>query len=210
MSAATLARACEPFFTTKPPGQGTGLGLAMARGFAHQSGGGLAIESAPGRGTTVTLWFPEAVGVLVASGPAALPRRTALSVPASARLLVVDDDAMVREVVVGQMEERGYRVAQAGDGLEALAQLDGGAAVDLLISDFAMPGMNGLTLIQEARRRRPDLPVLLLTGYADAGVRLALEDAEAGSTALLRKPASGTALAERAAALLAHAAAPCR
>jgi signal transduction histidine kinase/CheY-like chemotaxis protein len=207
MSAATLARACEPFFTTKPPGQGTGLGLAMARGFAHQSGGGLAIESASGRGTTVTLWFPEAADVSVASNPA-LPRRTAPSVPASASLLVVDDDAMVREVVAGQMEERGYRVAQAGDGLKALAQLDGGAAVDLLISDFAMPGMNGLTLIQEARRRRPDLPVLLLTGYADAGVRLALEDGDTGSTALLRKPASGTALAERAAALLSHAAAP--
>jgi CheY-like chemotaxis protein len=78
---------------------------------------------------------------------------------------------MVREVLAGHMEERGYRVARAGDGLEALAQLDGGAAVDLLISDFAMPGMDGLTLIQEARRRRPELPALLLTGYADAGVR---------------------------------------
>jgi CheY-like chemotaxis protein len=114
---------------------------------------------------------------------------------------------MVREMLAGQMEERGYRVAQAGDGLEALAQLDEGAAVDLLISDFAMPGMNGLALIQEARRRRPELPALLLTGYADAGVRLALEDVEAGGTALLRKPVSGAALAERAAALLAHAAA---
>ena len=93
-------------------------------------------------------------------------------------------------------------------GLKALAQLDEGGVVDLLISDFAMPGMNGLTLIQEARRRRPDLPALLLTGYADANVRLAVEDAEAGDTALLRKPVSGTALAERAAALLAHAAAP--
>jgi signal transduction histidine kinase/ActR/RegA family two-component response regulator len=208
MGAATLARASEPFFTTKPPGQGTGLGLAMARGFAHQSGGGFLIESAPGQGTTVTLWFPvEAVSVLGASGPA-LPGSTALSGSAPTRVLVVDDDAMVREVLAGQMEEQGYRVAQAGDGLEALAQLDGGAMVDLLISDFAMPGMNGLTLIQEARRRRPELPALLLTGYADPSVRLAVEDAGTGGTALLRKPVSGTALAERAAALLAHAAAP--
>ena len=207
MSAATLARAGEPFFTTKPPGQGTGLGLAMARGFAHQSGGGFAIESAPGQGTTVTLWFPQAADALAASGPAP-PEGTAPSVPASARVLVVDDDAMVRQVLAGHMEERGYRVVQAGDGLEALAQLDGGAAVDLLVSDFAMPGMNGLTLIQEARRRRPELPVLLLTGYADAGVRLAVEAADAGRTALLRKPVSGTALAERAAALLARAAVP--
>ena len=208
MSAATLARASEPFFTTKPLGQGTGLGLAMARGFAHQSGGGFVIESAPGQGTTVTLWFPEVVGVSVASDDLALSEGGALSIPASACVLVVDDDAMVRQVVAGQMEERGYRVIQAGDGLEALAQLDGGAAVDLLISDFAMPGMNGLTLIQEARRRRPELPALLLTGYADASVRLAVEDADTGGTALLRKPVSGTALAERAAALLAHAAAP--
>jgi signal transduction histidine kinase/CheY-like chemotaxis protein len=206
MSAGTLARASEPFFTTKPLGQGTGLGLAMARGFAHQSGGGFAIESVPGQGTTVTLWFPEAVGVPAASDPV-LSGRTAPSVPASARVLVVDDDAMVREVLAGEMEERGYRVAQAGDGLEALAQLDGGLAVDLLISDFAMPGINGLTLIREARRRRPELPALLLTGYADAGVRLAVQDAETRSTALLRKPVTGTELAEHAAALLAHAAA---
>ncbi len=208
MAAATLARASEPFFTTKPLGQGTGLGLAMARGFAHQSGGAMAIESMLGQGTTVTLWFPKSAGVLL-TNDLALPDSTDPFVPALARVLVVDDDAMVREVVVCQLEERGYRVTQAGDGLEALEQLDRGAAVELLISDFAMPGMNGLLLIQEARRRRPELPVLLLTGYADASVRLAVEDAEAGSTELLRKPVSGTVLAERAAALLAHAAALC-
>ena len=207
MDAATLARASEPFFTTKPLGQGTGLGLAMARGFAHQSGGGFAIKSVPGEGTIVTLWFPEAIGAVVAGKITAFAEGAALSTSTSTRVLIVDDDAMVREVVAGQMEERGYYVVQAGDGLEALAQLDGGAAVDLLISDFAMPGMNGLMLIQEARRRRPELPALLLTGYADASVRLAVEDASSGGTALLRKPVSGTALAARAAALLAHAAA---
>jgi len=208
MGAATLARASEPFFTTKPPGQGTGLGLAMARGFAHQSGGGLLIESAPGRGTTVALWFPEAAGVPAAGDPAAQSGSTAPSVSAAARVLVVDDDATVREVVASQMEELGYRVARACDGLEALARIDEGAAVDLLVSDFAMPGMNGLALVQEARRRRPELPALLLTGYAEAGVRLAVEEAATGGTALLRKPASGAELAERAAALLAHAPAP--
>ena len=207
MDAATLARASEPFFTTKPLGQGTGLGLAMARGFAQQSGGAIAIGSAPGQGTTVTLWFPEAAGVLVASEPA-LPGSTASSVPASARVLVVDDDTMVREVLAGEMEGRGYHVTQAGDGLEALAQLDEGASVDLLISDFAMPGMNGLILIQEARRRRPELSALLLTGYADDGVRLTVEDVAAGNTALLRKPVSGASLADHAAALLVGAGAP--
>jgi signal transduction histidine kinase/CheY-like chemotaxis protein len=206
MNAATLARAGEPFFTTKPLGQGTGLGLAMARGFAHQSGGGLLIESTPGQGTIVTLWFPRAVGGLVASNPA-LPESTAAPSLASARVLVVDDDAIVREVLAGAMEELGYRVFRAGDGLQALAQIDGGAALDLLISDFAMPGMNGLTLIQEARQRQPDLPVLLLTGYADTHVRLAVEDARSRNTVLLRKPVTGPALAERVTALLAQPAA---
>ncbi len=206
MSATTLARASEPFFTTKPLGKGTGLGLAMARGFAHQSGGGFTIESALGRGTTVTLWLPEATGVAAEKDGPALTMLVLNAVRVSAQVLVVDDDTMVREVLVGQMEEQGYRVTQASDGLEALAQLDGGAVVDLLISDFAMPGMNGLMLIQEARRRRPELPALLLTGYADASVRLAVEDAEAGSTELLRKPVSGATLAERSVALLAHGA----
>ena len=205
--AATLVRAGEPFFSTKPLGQGTGLGLAMARGFALQSGGGSMIQSTLGQGTTVTLWFPETVGASVASD-AVLLAGIAPSVPALTGVLVVDDDATVREMLAGMMEERGYRVAQAGDGQEALAQLEGGAAVDLLISDFAMPGMDGLTLIREARRRRPELSALLLTGFADESVRLAVEDAKAGSTALLRKPVSGIALAECAAALL-HAARPC-
>jgi CheY-like chemotaxis protein len=203
MDAATLARASEPFFTTKPLGQGTGLGLAMARGFAQQSRGGFAIDSVLGHGTTVTLWLPEAASISVTSDPS-LPERTAATLPTSARVLVVDDDTMVREVLAGQMEEQGYCVSQASDGLEALAQLDGGAAVDLLISDFAMPGMNGLTLIQEARRRRPELRAILLTGYADPSVRFGAE-APTRNTALLRKPVSGTVLAEHAAALLAHA-----
>ena len=205
MSAATLARASEPFFTTKPLGKGTGLGLAMARGFAHQSDGGFAIESTLGRGTTVTLWLPEATGAAAEREDQTLSDIVLTAV--SARVLVVDDDTMVREALVGQMQEQGYRVTQASDGLEALAQLDGGAMVDLLISDFAMPGMNGLMLIQEARRRRPELPALLLTGYADASVGLAVEDAKADGLEMLRKPVSGSKLAERSVALLAYGAA---
>ena len=110
---------------------------------------------------------------------------------------------MVREVLAGEMVEQGYQVDQAGDGLEALAQVDGGAQVDLLISDFAMPGMNGLMLIREMRRRQPELPAVLLTGYADPSLGNAVEDAELGSISLLRKPISAVELAERVAALLA-------
>ena len=208
MDAATRARASEPFFTTKPLGQGTGLGLAMARGFVHQSGGGFLIESVLGQGTTVTLWFPEVVvGVTTPDGmtpsKAPVPARSV-----RARVLVVDDDSMVRELLVHEMREQGYDVSYAGDGLEGLARLDEGEGVDLLVSDFAMPGMNGLTLIQEARRRQPALPVLLLTGFADATVRLAMEGAALDNTALLRKPVPSVALVECVEALLAASTTP--
>lgn len=199
MDAATLARASEPFFTTKPAGQGTGLGLAMARGFVEQSGGALKVQSAPGQGTTVTLWFPQVDAAGAPDEPAKLPQRDSSPVP-SARVLLVDDDAMVREVLAGQLEELGYDVAQASDGLAALERLDAGEAVDLLVTDLSMPGMNGLLLINEARRRLPDLPALLLTGYADPGLQLDQESAN--RTTVLRKPAIHLELAERAAALL--------
>ena len=199
MTAATLAHASEPFFTTKPPGQGTGLGLAMARGFAEQSNGGFALRSGPGQGTTVTLWFPRADDV-----PQAEHADVPMVVPgaASVRVLVVDDDPMVRAVLAGHLEARGYRVSQASDGLDALARLDAGEPAELLVTDFAMPGMNGLALIEEARRRRPGLPVLLLTGYADATVRLHVEDTPYAAVALLRKPVSGDELVAGTAALL--------
>ena len=122
------------------------------------------------------------------------------SAVSSARVLLVDDDAMVRQVLAGQLEELGYHVAQASDGLAALARLDAGEEVDLLVTDFSMPGMNGLLLIDEARHRRPDLPALLLTGYADDTVRF---DPEwESTTALLRKPVIDAELADRAAFLL--------
>jgi CheY-like chemotaxis protein len=124
-------------------------------------------------------------------------------VPGPARhILVVDDDAMVRAVLVGQLEDLGYVVTQAGDGLAALAQLDAGAETDLLVTDFAMPGMNGGVLIGEARRRRPALPTLLLTGYADLGLQSSVDREPGIGTVLLRKPVSGAELAEQVAALL--------
>ncbi|MFL5255496.1 MAG: ATP-binding protein [Rhodopila sp.] len=157
MSAATLARVGDPFFSTKAPGQGTGLGVAMARGFAHQSGGALAIESVPSQGTTVTMWLPQAEPGVPESEQRAPGEPLTSSARAPAHLLIVDDDDMVRETVADQMLEQGYIVEQAASGREALAKLDAGASVDLLISDFAMPVIDGLALIQAARRRRPRL-----------------------------------------------------
>jgi CheY-like chemotaxis protein len=198
MDADTLAHASEPFFTTKLTGQGTGLGLAMARGFAQQSGGDFLIESAQGLGTTVTLWFPEADQATVDTRPDPY----ALHSTASARVLVADDDPMVREVLAWQLIAQGYHVTQASDGLAALAELESGNIPDLLVTDFAMPGMNGLVLIQEARRHRNGLPALLLTGYADANIVDDVLNMKLNRITLLRKPVSDSELMERAAALL--------
>jgi len=194
-----LARASEPFFTTKEPGQGTGLGLAMARGFCQQSGGGFKLDSILGEGTTVHLWFPQARA----------GRRDDDNAPAASqdedqgpmRLLLVDDDSMVREVMAGEMEARAFHVITAQDGRAALALLDSGHEIDLLITDYAMPAMNGLALIGQVRRRFPALPALLLTGYAEASAEDALSAAADRLTLLLRKPIGGAELAERARSL---------
>jgi len=205
MDAATLARATEPFFTTKPPGKGTGLGLAMARGFAEQSGGALAIDSRPGRGTAVTLWLPRGEGVPL-QAPSPAPR----SVPASGarppRALVVDDEPLVRETLVAELAERGWQVREASGGEAALALLRDDPP-DILVTDLAMPGMNGLAFIRAARRLRPGMPAVLLTGLVGDGAAAEAALAEAvrdGPFALLRKPIDVAALAARAGALLPH------
>jgi signal transduction histidine kinase/ActR/RegA family two-component response regulator len=196
MTPQVLARATEPFFTTKAFGKGTGLGLAMARGFAEQSGGGLSIESAAGQGTTVSLWLP----VADEGAPAAAPPGEAG--PARARrILLVDDDAMVREVLAEGLEAAGYAVETVLGGQEALARLEGGAVVDLLVSDLSMPGMDGLATIRAAQRRRPGLRAILLTGFAT--------DVAAGGGAsytLLRKPITAAELARQAALAMSGAA----
>jgi CheY-like chemotaxis protein len=115
------------------------------------------------------------------------------------RVLVVDDDALVREVIVSQLEDHGYETVEASDGLAALAWLEKGGAADLMVTDFAMPGMNGLALIKEVRRRGSTLPALLLTGYADASIERAVQES---NTLLLRKPVRGDELIERTVALL--------
>lgn len=204
MTPEMLARATEPFFTTKEDGRGTGLGLSMARGFAEQSGGGMLIESAPGRGTIVKLWFPIAED----SGPdLAIPARPAMAAAitgaAQARLLVVDDDPLVMETTAEQMEAEGYTVVRATSAGAALDHLRNDDAIDLLVTDLTMPGMDGLALIQEAQRLRPGLPAIIATGFATDAVEQAMHNDLCGRFTLLRKPIVARRLAEQAALLLA-------
>ncbi|HET6182501.1 MAG TPA: ATP-binding protein [Acetobacteraceae bacterium] len=155
-------RAFEPFFTTKPPGSGTGLGLSMVFGFAQQMGGTATVESAPGQGTRVSLWLPETAPVAALTRPDAAGAQSARGL----RALLVDDDPMVRESAVELLRELGHDVTKAADGAEALTLLASETAFDLLLVDFAMPGMNGSELAEAALQRRPGLPVVFITGYA--------------------------------------------
>jgi signal transduction histidine kinase len=201
MDEETLARASEPFFTTKPLGQGTGLGLAMARSFAQGSGGTLAIRSAPGEGTAVCLWLPVAPEAEV-TATVASPPQVALS--GHPRVLLVDDEPIVRELLAAEIEEAGFDVAQAESGEAALHMLGAGERFDMLVTDLAMPGMDGVALIREAQRRQPGLPAILVTGFAGDAATLAVGSALSGRFLLVRKPVTGVELAERIAAQLAR------
>ncbi len=171
MDAATLKRATEPFFTTKGPGKGSGLGLSMVHGLAAQSGGHLAIESRPGRGTTVALWLPVAEGAgagAAEADPSAADRAPPAALPPTGPLsiLLVDDDPLIQAGTAAMLEDLGHRVVVAGTGLAALEAL-AEASFGLVVTDFAMPGMDGLALVRRIRAERPGLPVVLATGYAD-------------------------------------------
>ena len=199
MDRATLARAMEPFFTTKPQDKGTGLGLPMAKGFAEQSGGALAIDSAPGRGTTVTLWLPVADELQQA---AQVQPWLAPVAGLARRVLVVDDEDLVRETLVVTLEDAGFVVLAAGSGAEALALLEAEEPVDALVSDMSMPGMDGLALIRRVHALRPGLPAILLTGFAGEARELAT-GAASRPFSLLRKPISVAQLIDRIEAILA-------
>jgi PAS domain S-box-containing protein len=201
MDQATLARASEPFFTTKGIGRGTGLGLATARGFAEQSGGCLHIESAPDIGTTISLWLPEARSqeLLIEGGQTAEPK----CMDTGRHVLLVDDDTLVRETIALQLEENGYEVTATGSADEALSLLRSGRQIDCLVTDLSMPGIEGLTLIKLAHRDLPRLPAILLTGYAQDTTGMAIGGAISGTFSLLRKPVLGDELADRIASLIA-------
>ena len=189
MDAATLARATEPFFTTKPVGKGTGLGLAMVHGLAAQSGGTLHIRSSPGQGTTIELWLPVAEGVASSAGasPSAAAPRGAMP---SRRVLVVDDDPLVLASTAAMLEDFGHRVIEAGSARDALGVLRAGTPVDLVVTDQVMPGMTGLELATEVESLRPGLPILLASGFAE------LSEAEAARLPRLSKPFTQAALGQ--------------
>ena len=204
MDAQTIERAFEPFFTTKPIGQGTGLGLSMIYGFARQSGGQVRIYSETGIGSTVCIYLPRHLGDAlseVGERPAAAVDRTG-----GGSILIVDDEATIRHLVDEVLDEAGYAVIGAADGAAGIQVLQGGAPVDLLITDVGLPnGMNGRQVADAARALRPDLKVLFITGYAE-NAAVGNGHLEPGM-ALLTKPFSLDALLSKVGELMPRSAA---
>ncbi|HEY1795175.1 MAG TPA: CHASE3 domain-containing protein, partial [Stellaceae bacterium] len=167
MDAATIERALDPFFTTKPPGQGTGLGLPQVYGFVKQTGGHLKIYSEVGEGTTVKLYLPRSLGQeTVHVGPVAVP-----AITGKETVLLVDDDEIVRDTVAAMLEDFGFTVIQAPGGTEALTILEQGAAIDLLLTDVVMPGeISGRVLAERAAKVKPGLKVLFTSGYTENAI----------------------------------------
>ena len=189
MDEATLARARDPFFTTKPLGKGTGLGLAMVHGFAVQSGGTLALRSRKGRGTTAEIWLPVA---LRSVEPQLATPEHAHRLPRPvepATILAVDDDGLVLMNTAAMIEELGHRPIKAANAEQALELLAKNDDIQLVITDQAMPGMTGVQLAQAIRAEHPDLPIVLVTGYSE------IPDAEAVGLSIMGKPFSEESLA---------------
>ena len=167
MDADTLARATEPFFTTKGTGKGTGLGLSMVHGMVEQLGGQMILHSKPGEGTAAEIWLPAAeqpAETEDAAPTAAIERMQALTI------LTVDDDALVLANTRAMLEDLGHTVIMAYSGEQALEQLERTSGVDLVITDHAMPKMTGSDLAKRITARRPDMPIILATGYAELPV----------------------------------------
>ncbi|MET0251757.1 MAG: ATP-binding protein, partial [Novosphingobium sp.] len=171
MDEATLAKAVEPFFSTKGIGRGTGLGLSMVHGLAAQLDGAFVLTSAVGQGTRADLYLPAAdkpAEPVRQADPPASPSLRHLA------LLLVDDEDLVRRGTAEMLRDLGHQVHEAGGGAEALQELAGGLAVDAVITDYMMPRMNGAELADRLGEKRPGLPVLVVTGYAGGDLQLAL------------------------------------
>ena len=164
MDADTLRRAIEPFFSTKGVGKGTGLGLSMVHGLAAQLGGGLTIESAPGAGTTISLWLPISATAALDDEP---PIEVTHVVKRLGIALLIDDEDLVRMSTADMLADLGYDVVEASSAEEGLRLIHSGLEPAVLVSDHLMPGMSGAQLAREIRRLRPGLPVLIVSGYAE-------------------------------------------
>ncbi|MES2342412.1 MAG: ATP-binding protein, partial [Pseudomonadota bacterium] len=196
MDEATMARVFDPFFTTKEIGKGTGLGLSQVYGFARQSGGGVAIDSAPGKGASVRLYLPRSE----AMPEAAEPEVAVTALGPGLRVLLVEDDAEVGDLVTAMLEDLDHQVFRA-DGAVAFERfMARGEAFDLLLTDLIMPGTKtGVDLAHEAVKARPGLPVILSSGYTGE----TLSSADGAPWPLLRKPYSADDLAQAIEAVMA-------
>jgi PAS domain S-box-containing protein len=196
-------RAFEPFFTTKGRGKGTGLGLSQVYAMARQSGGTVRLDTQPNQGTTVCLFLRRAETPASERNDIPAGRAGEDAVRPAATILVVDDDDDVRRSLVSALETMGYGVIEAADGSSGLAGLD--REPDVMVVDFAMPGMNGAEVVQAARTIRPDLPIILATGYADTS---AIESLADPTLVVLRKPFELDELDAALRGKLAHEAGP--
>ncbi|WP_424362188.1 ATP-binding protein [Methylocystis parvus] len=207
MSPDVLNHVFEPFYTTKSVGQGTGLGLSQIYGFVKQSGGFVRIDSAPGEGTSVRLFLPgqePPTAVAAEEGVASSDKREPNSSVQTGRVLIVEDQGDVRDQIAATLQQLGCAVGEAADGTEGLRVLRSGEPLDLLITDIGLPDMSGTQVAEAARVARPDLPILLITGYAgraSEGLKLAshmdvllkpftLEELCAKVQSMMKSPAS--------------------
>ena len=191
-----LDKVFEPFFTTKPLGQGTGLGLSMVYGFAQQSGGTVRIHSTPRAGTTICLYLPTSENIAAEKSITTVPAARG----SGERVLVVEDEDAVRMLVREVLEELDYEPVEIADPAAALPCLASGEQIDLMISDIGMPGINGRELADHARRLRPSLPILFITGYAEHATTLT--DFLDPGMALITKPFTLEKLATSIGALI--------
>jgi CheY-like chemotaxis protein len=193
-----LGRAFEPFFTTKPAGRGTGLGLSQIYGFVRQSGGAVQLESPPGEGVTVRLYLPRhAQPAFLPADPVSTTRAPTKQIRGT--VLLVEDEEKVRAVIAETLSDLGCRVLEAEDGTKGLAIVQSRNNFDLLLTDIGLPGLTGRQLADAARERNPQLPVLLITGYAGAAID---DTALAPGVELMRKPFTMDTLMAQVATML--------
>jgi two-component system cell cycle sensor histidine kinase/response regulator CckA len=202
MTAEVQEHLFEPFFTTKEVGQGTGLGLAFVHGIARQAGGFVTIDSASGKGTTVAVYLPPAAGAPIEEPPARPPARVA-PIPRAATILLVEDEAIVRNMAARTLSHAGYAVLAAGTPSEAIALFNEHASsIALLLTDVVMPEMHGPALSRRLNALRPDLPVLFMSGYSDS---IPADAAGTEHAAFLAKPFAPADLVAAVAGLIAPA-----